>query len=126
MQAITRPSACKNPVRLNDFSEPEPDVALLRPRADRYRQAHPTPADVLLLIEVADTTAAYDRHVKVPLYARSDIPEVWLVDLQQNMIEVYARPVAGAYQVQRQYGRGERVSAETLAQLALDVDAALG
>lgn len=87
------------------------------------RKRNPTPADVLLVIEVADTTAAYDRHVKVPLYARSGLPEVWLVDLQQDLIQLYARPAAGAYQVQRQARRGERLTAETLPQLALDVAA---
>src|SRR5918912_896850 len=92
----------QDPVRLSDFSEPEPDVALLKPRADFYAHQHPTPDDVLLIIEVADTTVLYDRNVKVPLYARAGIPEVWLVDLQQDLIEVYARPTSGAYQVQRQ------------------------
>jgi Uma2 family endonuclease len=82
----------QSPIRLSDFSEPEPDVALLRPRSDHYAQAHPAPADVLLVIEVADTTAMSDRNVKVPLYARAGIPEVWLIDLQQDLIEIYAQP----------------------------------
>jgi Uma2 family endonuclease len=60
----------QNPVRLNDFSEPQPDVALLKPRADFYAGAHPAAADVLLIVEVSDTTIGYDRQVKVPLYAR--------------------------------------------------------
>jgi Uma2 family endonuclease len=71
----------QDPVRLSNLSEPEPDVAVLRPRADFYAGAHPTPADVLLLVEVVDTTLRYDRRVKLPLYARSGIPEVWLVIL---------------------------------------------
>ena len=65
----------QSPVRLNDFSEPQPDVALLRWRDDFYRSAHPTPADVLLVVEVSDTTVETDRKVKVPLYARAGIPE---------------------------------------------------
>ena len=116
----------QDPIRLDDFSEPQPDVALLRPRADRYVQAHPSPAEVLLVIEVSDTTAQFDRKVKVPLYARSAIPEVWLIDLQQETIEIYAQPAGGAYQTQKQVGRGEQLTAETLPNLTLDVDAILG
>lgn len=61
----------QNPIRLDDFSEPQPDVALLHPRADFYRRSHPTPADVLLLVEVADSSVAFDRQVKLPLYCPS-------------------------------------------------------
>jgi Uma2 family endonuclease len=116
----------QDPIRLNDFSEPEPDVALLRPRADLYAQGHPTPGDVLLIVEVADTTVLSDRNVKVPLYARAGIPEVWLIDLPQEVVEIYARPAEGVYQVQRQARRGEQLTAETLPQLSLTVDAVLG
>ena len=115
-----------NPVRLNEYSEPEPDVALLRRRADFYAEAHPKPADTLMIIEVADATVDFDRKVKVPLYARSAIPEVWLIDLQQETIELYAQPMGGAYQIQRQARRGAQLTAETIPQLSLDVDAVLG
>jgi Uma2 family endonuclease len=71
----------QNPIRIGEESEPEPDVALLRPRADFYAGGHPTPADVLLLVEVVDTSLRYERDVKVPLYARAGIPEVWLLIL---------------------------------------------
>jgi Uma2 family endonuclease len=71
----------QNPVRLGGYSEPQPDLALLRPRADFYTSSHPGPEDVLLAVEVAETSAAVDREVKVPLYARFGVPEVWLVDL---------------------------------------------
>ena len=71
-------------IRLDDYSEPEPDIALLHPRDDFYAHAHPTPADLLLVIEVADTPEGYDREEKVPLYARAAIPEVWLVSLAKN------------------------------------------
>ena len=116
----------QDPVRLSDFSEPEPDIALLRARADLYAQSHPTPADVLLIIEVADTTVLSDRNVKVPLYARAGIPEVWLIDLQQDVIEIYAQAVGDVYQVQRQARRTEQLTAETLPQLTLAVDAVIG
>lgn len=87
----------QNPVRLNDLSEPEPDLMLLRPRADRYAGGHPGPDDVLLLIEVADTTQAFDQNVKVPRYAAAGISEVWLVDLGAGVVEVYREPGAGGY-----------------------------
>src|SRR6184192_4545534 len=72
----------QNPVRLGEHSEPQPDVALLVPRADAYRTAHPQPKDVLLVIEVADASLEHDRDVKVPLYAAAGVPEVWLVNLR--------------------------------------------
>jgi Uma2 family endonuclease len=70
----------QNPIRLDDLSEPQPDIALVRPRADFYATAHPTSADVFLVVEVAETSLAYDLGVKVPLYARHGIPEVWVID----------------------------------------------
>lgn len=82
----------QNPIRLSEHSEPQPDFAVLRPRADFYRTAHPQPPDVLLVIEVADTSVRYDREVKIPLYARHGIPEVWLLDLHNTRLEIYRRP----------------------------------
>ena len=116
----------QNPVRLDDFSEPQPDVSLLRLRDDFYERAAPTPADVLLVVEVADTSAAYDRGVKVPLYARSGIPEVWLVDLTEERIEIYARPSAGEYRDVRLASRGESVSSDAVAGLTFAVEEILG
>lgn len=84
---------CQNPLRLDDFSEPEPDIAILRPRADFYTTAHPGPADVLFVIEVADTSLAYDLGTKVPLYARHGIPEVWVIDAATRQIRVFREPV---------------------------------
>lgn len=80
------------PLRLTLRSEPEPDLMLLRVRADAYRDSHPTAADVLLLIEVADSSARYDREVKVPLYARHGVAEVWLVDVDAQSVRFYRRP----------------------------------
>ena len=84
---------CQNPLRLDDISEPEPDLAILRPRADFYMTAHPGAADVLLVIEVADTSLAYDLGTKVPLYARHGIPEVWVIDAATRHTRVFRRPV---------------------------------
>jgi len=116
----------QSPVRLNDFSEPQPDVTLLRPREDFYERAHPAPGDVLLVVEVADTSAAYDRGVKVSLYARSVIPEMWLVDLSREKIEVYAQPAGGSYQQMAEAARGESVTSKTVPGLTLAVADILG
>ncbi len=116
----------QNPIRLNDLSEPQPDVALLRWRDDFYRRAHPTPADVLLVVEVADSTVETDRSYKVPLYARAGIPEVWLVNLPEERIELFAEPDGGAYQVTRDFERGEDVESHGVANLRVGVADVLG
>ncbi len=116
----------QNPIRLGDYSEPEPDISLLRPRTDFYAQALPNAVDVLLLVEVAETSIDYDRTVKVPLYARASIPEVWLVDLAQEVIWQYARPDNGAYQEIRQARRGQSLTSAALPQLTLVVNDILG
>jgi Uma2 family endonuclease len=116
----------QNPVRLNDYSEPQPDVALLKPRKDYYAQAKPTPADVLLIVEVADSSIDYDRRVKVPLYARALIPFVWLVDLNADAIEVYSQPANGAYQVLQTARRGDHLTLESLPDLTIMADDILG
>lgn len=116
----------QNPIRLNDFSEPEPDIALLRLRADFYRDAHPTPADVLLIIEVADTTLAYDRQVKAPLYAKAGVAELWIVNLLEEQVELYAELADGAYQTIVNFRRGEEARAHTIANLAVSVADVLG
>jgi Uma2 family endonuclease len=87
----------QDPLRLSDLSEPEPDLMLLKPRDDFYADAHPSAADVLLLIEVADTSARYDREIKLPLYARHGVPEVWIVDLEARLVRFYSAPAGDAY-----------------------------
>jgi Uma2 family endonuclease len=87
----------QGPVQLDDFTEPEPDFALLKPRQDSYQDAHAQPADVLLLIEVADTSLNYDRAVKRALYARHVIPELWIVDLNAGEVEICRQPDASGY-----------------------------
>jgi Uma2 family endonuclease len=88
---------CQLPLHLGPRSEPEPDLMLLRPRADFYAQAHPGPADVLLLIEVSDSTLDYDRGVKLPLYARHGVTEVWIVDLDNNVVRFFRNGDGQAY-----------------------------
>lgn len=89
--------SAQDPLALDRNSEPQPDIALLKPRTDFYRTAHPQPEDVLLLVEVADTTLRYDREVKLPLYARHNIPEVWIVDLENRGLCVYREPAEAGY-----------------------------
>ena len=89
----------QGPVRLSPYTEPEPDVVLLRPRADFYASAHPGPADVLLLVEVADSSIDFDRDVKAYVYAQSGVPEYWLVDLTEDRVVRYTLPAEGAYQL---------------------------
>jgi len=118
--------AVQNPVLIDDSSELEPDVALLRPREDFYAARHPKPADVLLLVEVADTSVEYDRGRKVPLYARAGIAEVWLVDLNADVVEIYARPEGETYRETRRAGRGEQVSSHNFATLSIKAEDILG
>jgi Uma2 family endonuclease len=88
----------QNPIVLDKHSEPQPDMVLLAPRNDFYRNAHPRPADVLLIVEVSDSTLRYDRRIKIPLYARHGIPEVWLVDVEHEELSLFRKPAKGHYQ----------------------------
>jgi Uma2 family endonuclease len=85
------------PIALDESSEPQPDIALLEPRSDFYTPAHPTPKDVMLIVEVADSSLPYDRDVKLALYARHHILEVWLVDLKHDEITRYRNPHPDGY-----------------------------
>jgi Uma2 family endonuclease len=99
----------QNPIALDDFSEPEPDLALLAPRADLYGESHPTPADVFLIVEVADSSLRFDRERKIPLYAAAQIPEVWLVDLVEKILTRYRKPIRGSYTEITQHGSRDTV-----------------
>lgn len=105
----------QNPIHLNAHSEPRPDIALLRYRADFYRHAHPGPEDILLLVEIADSSLRYDQETKLPLYARHGIPEVWIVDLEHQWLELYRRPAESRYLEKLMPRRGEIVAPEGLA-----------
>ena len=91
----------QGPVTLDEHAEPQPDLALLVARADFYVERLPSPRDVLLVIEVADTTLNYDRDVKAPLYARAGIPACWVIDLNAREILVFSRPRADGYRDHR-------------------------
>jgi Uma2 family endonuclease len=116
----------QNPVRLGDLSEPQPDVAVLRPRADFYASGTPTAADVLLLVEVAESSLAYDRHTKVPLYAAKSVSEVWLVDLTAGTVEVFGDPSQAGYRHTRRLGRGDSLAPLAFPDLLLRPDDLLG
>lgn len=115
----------QSPIRLIR-SEPEPDIVLLRFREDDYESGTPEAADVLLLIEVAESSLAYDRGTKLLLYAAMGIPEYWLVDLDHQSVEVYRRPRDGRYGDVTVHERGARLTPLTFPDLAIGVDEILG
>jgi Uma2 family endonuclease len=114
----------QGPLRLDSFNEPEPDLLLLRPRADDYEGRHPSPADVLLVIEVADSSLVYDRSVKVPLYARFGIPELWIVDIANKAVEVFGEPHEGAFAAQERRTSGV-LTPRLVPAVSIDVEALL-
>ena len=116
----------QNPIRLSRYQEPQPDLAILKWRDDFYASTKPTAADVLLVIEVAETTLDYDTQVKIPRYAQAGVPEAWVADLTRDGVTQYADPVGGVYQVEREYRRGETLSSRAVPELSLDVAAILG
>jgi Uma2 family endonuclease len=117
----------QNPVQFRrEDSELQPDVMLLRPRDDFYTMRHPEADDVLLLIEVADTTLRLDRRVKMPLYARVGVREVWLLDLTTQQLEVCREPLGDRYGSVRILGRGQRVSPDAFPDLSVDVADLIG
>lgn len=116
----------QSPVRLSDRSEPEPDLAVLRPRPDFYRSAIAVPADVLWLIEVMASSTDYDRGVKLGLYARSGIAEVWLVDLNEELVDAYRAPAGETYAEMRTLKRGESLAPGAMPGVVIAVDDILG
>jgi len=116
----------QNPVELGPRSEPEPDVALLRGAEKRYELRHPQPSDVLLLIEVSDSTVEFDRDVKGLLYASSGIQEYWLINLQADRIERHRQPSANGYGQVEIFRGGEAIASQTIPQLSFTVGELLG
>lgn len=116
----------QNPVRLHHTSELEPDIALLHPRDRGYRSRHPGPEDVFLIVEIMSTSAPYDRGIKLKDYAVSEIPEVWLVDLNEDLIEIHDEPKDGTYTRTRIVRGGERIAPGAFPDVVLSVDDILG
>lgn len=100
----------QNPIRLSKYSEPEPDLALVKYHEDYYKTAHPSPKDVIVLMEVADSSLEYDLEVKMPLYAQSQIPEFWVINIRLRQIEVYSIPADGTYKMKRIYKNEDEIS----------------
>lgn len=107
---------------LDDNTEPVPDMLLLKPRADGYADRELLPTDVLLLIEIADTVESYERKVKLPLYAKSRIPEVWLVNLPKGFVEVHSSPNRHRYQNLRQVKSGGTIQPLEIANVSIPVN----
>lgn len=116
----------QDPILLDNRSEPEPDISLLRWRDDYYAQAHPSPADVLLLIEVANTSASYDRNVKLPNYASAGISEVWIVNIKRQIVEQYTQPDGDEYTNRRIIKRGTISTTHPELHVTLPINTILG
>ncbi len=111
---------------LGEHGEPEPDLVLLRRRADFYTESDETPEDVFLVVEVADSSESYDRRTKGPLYARYGIPELWIVDLNRDRITRYVDPTPDGYATTRVFRRGESLSPLAFPNVMIAVDGVLG
>ncbi len=113
-------------LRLDDHHQPEPDLMLLKRRDDFYRHAAPGPDDVLLLIEVSNSSLSYDRSVKLALYARFEIPEVWLANIPARVVESHSNPIDGKYATTRVYRPGDTVSPIAFPDVELPVSLIMG
>jgi len=116
----------QNPLRLSNYTEPVPDIVVLKPRPDLYREKRVWAEDALLVVEVADTTLEYDCNVKVPLYAASGVPEVWIEDLKRRRLLVYRDPDGKHYKTQLVLNREDAVSIATLADVAFTFNDLIG
>jgi Uma2 family endonuclease len=113
--------SAQNPLRLDDHSEPEPDVMLLKPAPDDYTSRHPQPDDVFLLIEVSDSTLEYDHEEKLPAYGRAGVTEVWIVNLNDATIEVYREPHFTGYGGKTVLRAGDTISPLAFPDAMVDV-----
>lgn len=114
-----------NPVRLSTFNEPQPDFTVVRPRADLYSSSHPEPTDVMLVVEISDSSLAYDRGVKARLYAQWGLVEYWLADLNAERVWIYSSPKNGTYRTLEERRRGETLALSLLPACVVSVDAFL-
>jgi Uma2 family endonuclease len=117
--------AVQNSVRLGDWSEPQPDFALLRPRDDFYTAKTPEPGDVLLIIEVAHTSSVYDRRIKVPLYAQHRIPELWIIDLDAALLRCWSAPRGDGYERAAEVATPGPMSVQALPGVVVDLTGVL-
>ena len=116
----------QNPLRLSEHSVVQPDIMLLHRRADLYRSGQPIPEEVLLLIEVSDSTLSYDRSAKLAAYAQAGIPEVWIANLRDQRIEAYTEPMGDQYANVRYAGPGESIAPQAFPDIVLEVSRIIG
>lgn len=110
----------QNPIQIGPFSEPQPDLAILQWRDDFYFDKHPAPSEVIFLVEIADSTLEKDREIKLPIYAKVNIPEVWIVNLKAKQLEVYTLPQDSAYTQKRIYQKGDFLAGTLVPKLKFD------
>ncbi len=111
----------EQPVTIPPHSEPQPDLAVVRRRADYYKSAHPQPADVLLIVEVGDSSVAFDTGGKARLYAQAGIPEYWVLDLPAQCVRIFREPEGDGYKVGEILQRGETARCGTVPELVFEV-----
>ena len=116
----------QNPVRLNKYNEPQPDLTLCKWRADFYSSKHPRPEDILLALEVADTTLKKDLKLKLPIYARLGIVELWIEDLRHDQLLVFRDPEGDKYKTHLTFGRGGALHVLAFPDTSLEVEQLLG
>lgn len=116
----------QNPVILSRYTEPQPDFAILRARKDFYSFHHPEPDDALLVVEVMDSTAAYDRGVKLPLYVRTGVAEVWLIDVGSSTVHAFPQPYLRGYRQEASYRHGQKLAMAAFPRLSFAVSEILG
>jgi hypothetical protein len=116
----------QNPLRLNDFNEPQPDVVVLRRRADYYASKSRTPEDTFFVLEVSDSTLRYDVEVKLPRYAAASVPEVWIESLEEEFLLVCRNPMGENYATRLSLGRGDAVSPLALPDVVFKVEDLIG
>jgi len=113
--------AVQNPMHVDDYNEPQPDLMLLRPAPDDYTSRHASPEDVFLLVEVSDTSLQYDRGDKLQAYARAGVSEVWIVNLQEGIVEVYREPELSGYRSVTPLRPGDRVNPVDFPDVVVDI-----
>ncbi len=119
-------TSTQNPTVIDEFSEPQPDLMLLKLKADFYKRAHPRPDDILLLVEVSDTTLGYDRGPKLRKYAECGVREVWIVNLKKATIEQFCSPSLSEYAISQNYRRGESIALTAFPEVTFQVDELIG
>ncbi len=122
-RAVVNP---QNPLQLSDWTEPQPDIVILKPRTDFYEHLRPTPGDVLLVMEVSDTTLRFDLKIKLTYFAAAAIPEVWIQDVNEDLLHVFREPERGNYSVSMQLTRGSAVSPVTFPEMRFSMDDLFG